>query len=149
VSLQLPLTLAIIRGFVVGVADERYVIPLESVVECVPLPGNEPSERKHGVLELRGRPLPYLRLREVFGLGGSPGERGTVVVVEQEGKQAGLAVDLVLGEAQSVIKPVSKVFGRMAGVAGSSILGTGRVALILDVPGLMRAALRRAAAPAA
>jgi two-component system chemotaxis sensor kinase CheA len=142
ISLRLPLTLAIIQGFRVGVAGEVYILPLEAVSECVELPAG--SERgRCGVLNLRGRPLPFLRLRDQFGLGGDPPVRENVVVVQHAGAPVGLAVDALLGESQTVIKPLGRMFQGVRGVSGSAILGDGRVALILDVGGLLREVLGR------
>jgi two-component system chemotaxis sensor kinase CheA len=142
ISLRLPLTLAIIQGFRVGVAGEVYILPLEAVSECVELPAGSDRGRC-GILSLRGRPLPFLRLRDQFGLGGQPPARENVVVVEHAGAAVGLAVDALLGESQTVIKPLGRMLQGVRGISGSAILGDGRVALILDVPGLLREALGR------
>jgi two-component system chemotaxis sensor kinase CheA len=140
ISLHLPLTVALIDGLVVGVDTERYIIPIDAVVECVELTGAAKSEAR-GIIQLRGRALPYLRLRHAMGLGPPAGTRENIVVVRHGAACAGLAVDLLYGESQTVIKPLSRAFGRIHGVSGSSILSSGRVALILDVPGLLEAAL--------
>jgi len=138
-TLRLPLTLAIIDGFVVGVQDETYVIPLDTVVECLELPVEEwPHGDGRGVLNLRGQALPYVRLREVFGLPSATGGREAVVVVRHDGGRAGLAVDALCGESQTVVKPLGPLFQGLPGIAGSAILGSGRVALILDVTALVR-----------
>ncbi len=144
VTMRLPLTLAIIQGFRVRVGEEMFIIPLDAVVECVDLPASERNGSDvSGVLGLRGQPLPYLRLRRHLDVGGALPERESVVVVRYGASTAGLAVDDLLGESQTVIKPLGRLFQGVPGVAGSSIMGDGRVALILDVPGLMREALRR------
>ncbi|MBI5068920.1 MAG: chemotaxis protein CheA [Deltaproteobacteria bacterium] len=145
VTLRLPLTLAIIQGFRVAVAGETYVLPLDAVVECLELPARERGSEGTGVLDLRGQPLPYLRLRSHFGLAGEPPRRENVVVVRQGEARAGLCVDALLGESQTVVKPLGRMFQGVPGVSGSSILGDGRVALILDVAGLLREVLRKAA----
>jgi two-component system, chemotaxis family, sensor kinase CheA len=137
VTLRFPLTLAIIEGFRVSVAGEVYILPLDSVIECIELPAGSATGRT-GVVSLRGRPLPYLRLREHFAVGGVASARESVVVVEHAGSSVGLAVDALLGESQTVIKPLGRMFQRVRGICGSAILGDGRVALILDVPGLLR-----------
>jgi two-component system, chemotaxis family, sensor kinase CheA len=143
ISVRLPLTLAIIEGFGVAVGDETYVIPLEAVAECLPLPAEASSDGDgRGVINLRGRALPYVRLRRLFDAGGGAGGREHVVVVQQEdGAQAGLVVDGLYGESQTVIKPLGRLFRGLPGIAGSAILGSGRVALILDVPALLSRAL--------
>jgi len=143
-TLRLPLTLAIVQGFRVGVGEETYILPLDSVVECLDLPAESREPRAAaGVLGLRGQPLPFLRLRRHLGVSGDPPGREAVVVVRHGGVTAGLAVDQLLGESQTVIKPLGRMFQGLPGIAGSSILGDGRVALILDVGGLLREALRR------
>lgn len=144
ITIRLPLTLAIIEGFAVGVGDETYVIPLEAVLECLELP----AEEKHrgngrGVIYLRGQALPYLRLRDQFALPGPPPPRESIVVVHHGAGQAGIAVDVLYGASQTVIKPLGELFEGLPGIAGSTILGSGRVALILDVPSLLREAVGR------
>jgi two-component system chemotaxis sensor kinase CheA len=145
VSLRLPLTLAIIQGFRVEVGGEVLVVPLDAVAECLDLAAEDAPDpaAEAGVMALRGAPLPYLRLRRHLGLAGPPPRREAVVVVGQGGFRAGLAVDRLLGEAQVVIKPLPRTLRGQAALSGSAILGDGRVALILDVPALLRAALRR------
>ncbi len=145
ITIRLPLTLAIIEGFGVGVGDETYVIPLEAVLECVELPAEAKPQNGRGLISLRGQPLPYVRLRDLFALGGTCPRRENVVVVQHGSKQAGIAVDALYGASQAVIKPLTELFRELPGIAGSTILGTGRVALILDVPGLLREAVARQA----
>ncbi|HET7824572.1 MAG TPA: chemotaxis protein CheA [Anaeromyxobacter sp.] len=150
VTIRLPLTLAIIQGLLVGVAGATYILPLETVVECAELGADAGrGAGGTGVLNLRGKPLPYLRLRELFGVEAPPPRRENVVVVQHGAARAGVAVDVLHGETQSVIKPLGRVLQGISGVSGSSILGDGRVALILDVPELLRETLRRSASAAA
>src|SRR5215831_15311785 len=139
VHIRLPLTLAIIEGFSVGVGDETYVIPVEQVVECVELPAAEnDAVRSEGILQLRNQPLPFIYLRDHFDLPGERIGRQNIVVVQHGASRAGLAVDVLHGTTQTVIKPLPTVFKTIPGVSGSAILGNGRVALILDVPALLR-----------
>jgi two-component system chemotaxis sensor kinase CheA len=141
ITLRLPLTLAIIRGFSVGVGDDTYVVPLDSVVECLEFPPAA-GRAGRGVLSLRGRPLPYLRLRNHFRCAGEAPERENVLVLRYYDQQVCLVVDRLLGESQTVIKPLGRVLGDVPGLSGSAILGSGRVALILEVDTLLREALR-------
>jgi two-component system, chemotaxis family, sensor kinase CheA len=142
-TLRLPLTLAIIRGFAVGVEGETYVMPLDAVIECIEFPRVDISDAgNRGFINLRGQALPYLRLRECFRLGGERPERENVLVLRVQEQRVGLVVDRLFGESQTVIKPLGRVLGELPGVSGSAILGNGRVALILDVEGLLREALR-------
>jgi len=139
VRVRLPLTLAIIEGFGVGVGNETYVIPVDQVIECVELPQEDhENARKDGVLQLRNEPLPFIYLKDHFGLQGNRGSRQSVVVVQHEDSRAGLAVSELYGATQTVIKPLPAIFKDVSGVSGSAILGDGRVALILDVPALFR-----------
>lgn len=149
ITIRLPLTLAIIEGFGVGVGEETYVLPLQAVLECIELPEEaRRDEASRGVINLRGDPLPYIRLRDWFGLAHERPTRENVVVIEVDGVKAGLAVDTLHGARQTVIKPLGKRFQDLQAIAGSAILGNGRVALILDVPGLMREVIRAQGAPA-
>lgn len=139
VRIRLPLTLAIIEGFGVGVGNETYVIPVDQVVECVELlPEENEAARKEGVLQLRNEPLPFLQLKDHFGLPGHRSQRQSVVVVQHDTSRAGLAVNTLYGATQTVIKPLPAMFKEIPGISGSAILGNGRVALILDIPALFR-----------
>ena len=141
ITIRLPLTLAIIDGFGVGVGDETYVVPLDAVLECLALPADSHRDGDgHGVINLRGEPLPYLRLRDRFKAGGAAPQREHVLVVQHAGGRAGIAVDALYGERQAVIKSLGAGLDGLSGLSGSTILGDGRVALILDVPALMREA---------
>lgn len=134
ISVRLPLTLAIINGFQVGVGESVFVVPLDVVEECVEFTSDYASD----YIDLRGSVLPYVRLRELFALGGKTPSRESIVVIRQGAQRFGLVVDTLLGEWQTVIKPLSKVFAQVKGISGSSILGSGDVALILDVPSLIQ-----------
>lgn len=138
ITIRLPLTLAIIDGFSVVANGETYVIPLQMIRECLELPSDQISREKVGVISLRGEPLPYVRLREVFGSPEQVPARENVVVLQREGRQAGIAVEKLLGECQAIIKPLNRIFRDVPGVSGSTILDSGRVALILDVAALLR-----------
>jgi len=98
-----------------------------------------------GILPLRGSALPYVHLSDVLGLPKTPNSRASVVVVEHNGIRAGIAVDVLLGEGQAVIKPLGKLFHGVSCTSGSTILGSGRVGLILDVAGILRRIVQRQA----
>jgi two-component system chemotaxis sensor kinase CheA len=137
--LRMPLTLAIIDGFLVGVGDRSYVVPLDMVVECADRPtGGGYDPRSTGIVNLRGEPLPLVRLRDNFGIKGPSPARENIVVVEYGGRRAGLVVEKLYGEFQTVIKPLSRLFAKVPGVGGSTILGNGEVALILDIPAMVQ-----------
>lgn len=148
VTLRLSLTVAILDGFAVGVNDQTYVVPLDSVLECIELDG-APGDAEHGVLNLRGDPVPYVRLREALALAGEAPRRESVVVVKSGERRAGFVVDVLHGHSRTVVKPMGKLLSRLPGVSGTAIEGNGRVSLVLDVPHLMNTAARRAAELAA
>lgn len=137
--IRLPLTLAIIDGFRVGIGAASYVVPLDMVIECLDLGPFLESEENH-LINLRGEVLPFLRLREVFRMQGEIPLRERVVVVQYGDTRAGLVVDRLMGEFQTVIKPLGNLFKHVRGVGGSTILGSGEVALILDIPQLIQLA---------
>ena len=141
--IRLPLTLSIIDGFLVGVGPSSYVIPLDMVVECIELEASEKDSGNSGYLNLRGEVLPFVRLRDLFEVEGMPSVRQNVVVVQYAGHRAGMVVDTLEGELQTVIKPLGRVFGGVRGIGGFTILGSGEVALILDVQRLVQQATDR------
>ncbi|MBS4099594.1 MAG: chemotaxis protein CheA [Sulfuricella sp.] len=144
--IRLPLTLAIIDGFMMGVGSETYVAPLDMVMECLELnPAQRLETRTHSYIELRGGVLPVIRLRDHFRSQGKIGKRENVVVVQYAGQLAGLVVDELMGEYQTVIKPLGKLFGNLKGIGGSTILGSGEVALLLDIPALIQDTVAREA----
>jgi two-component system chemotaxis sensor kinase CheA len=134
VTVRLPLTLAIIDGFLVEVGKSVYAIPLDMIEECVAYT----AEPGHDYTSLRGEVLPFIRLRELFGIKGVPTRGENIVVLKYAGQKAGLVVDTLLGEFQTVIKPLGHIFNQVTCISGSTILGSGDVALILDVPALVR-----------
>ncbi len=130
IRIRLPLTLAIIDGFLVGVGPSSFIVPLDRVTECVELPVGQLGRE---CMNLRGEVLPFIRLRQLFHIPGAEARRQSVVIVEQSGQRTGLVVDSLLGELQTVIKPLGVLFSRVKCVSGSTILGNGEIALILDV----------------
>lgn len=138
ITIRLPLTLAIIEGFSVKVGAETFVVPLEHVTECTELSIEQRSTEASGIFNLRGDALPFVRLRQVFGLPGKAPKRENIVVVKISDFQAGIAVDELLGGMQTVVKPIGRAFRSIPGIAGSTVLGDGRVGLIIDVPSLLR-----------
>lgn len=139
IRIRLPLTLAIIDGFLMGVGGSSFVVPLDLVIECIELSEQERRDtRESNYINLRGTVLPFLRLRQLFEIKGKTGRHENIVVVQYGGQKAGLMVDELLGEFQTVIKPLGKLFSHLRGISGSTILGSGEVALILDVPALVQ-----------
>lgn len=134
VTLRLPLTLAIIEGLLVEVAGEKYTLPMAMVHEIVALPPDRAQPKKTGdFLDIRGRFVPFLRLRRLFDCAGAPGAEQNVVIVATGENRVGIVVDRIVGTNQTVIKQMSKLHAGVRAVSGATILGDGSVALILDV----------------
>ncbi len=138
IALRLPLTLAIIDGFLVGVGASKFIFPLEAVVEVIETRPTASAYdlRGRSVVELRGQALPVVSLRALYGLDTDEPERSSVVVIRSGGLRYGVVVDQLLGQHQTVIKPLGRMFRSLRGMSGSSILGSGEVALIFDVASL-------------
>jgi len=138
IEIRLPLTLAIIDGFLVAVGASRFIFPLDAVVEVIEGRASEATldARGRGVVELRGQVLPVVSLRALYAIDGPLATRGSVVVLQCGRTRFGVLVDSLLGQHQTVIKPLGRLFTSLRGMAGSSILGNGEVALIFDVPAL-------------
>src|SRR5690606_24136120 len=130
ISIRLPLTLAIINGFLFRVGAAQYVVPLEGVGECIESP--RLNQANEAYMNLRGSVLPLLRLSHLFQMETQPNQRENVIVIESAGLRAGLVVNELLGEFQTVIKPLGSMFADLKGIASSTILGNGEVALVLD-----------------
>ncbi len=142
IDIRLPLTLAIIDGFLVGVGNSKLIFPLDAVVEVIENRAavSETDERGRGFVELRSQVLPVVSLRTLYALDGPEPERTSVVVLQAGGRRYGVRVDQLLGQHQTVIKPLGRMFRSLRGMAGSSILGNGEVALIFDVSALSQLA---------
>lgn len=141
-TLKLPLTLAIIRGLLVSVNSNIYVLPLTSVVETLLIDRNEiQTVNKCEVIVIRGLTMPLVRLPDLFAAGEveETGESVYVVVVGLAEKRIGVVVDRLVGEQEVVIKSLSRFCGDVSGVSGATILGNGNVALIVDVNGIIPA----------
>ncbi len=138
IEIRLPLTLAIIDGFLIGVGASKFIFPLDAVVEVIE---NRPTVceldgRGRGFVELRGQVLPVVSLRALYALDSDAPDRTSVVVLSAGGRRYGVMVDQLLGQHQTVIKPLGRMFRSLRGMSGSSILGNGEVALIFDVNAL-------------
>ena len=146
-TIKLPLTLAILDGLSVQVGDETYIIPLVNITESIrPKVGQVQSIVGEGeVVNVRGRVLPIVRLYEVLAVTPRVTDptQSLLVIVENGRNQVALLVDELVGQHQVVIKSLEANYQRVDGVSGATIMGDGRVALILDVPGLVRMASGR------
>lgn len=140
ITIRLPLTLAIIDGLQVRVENEYYVIPLSLVEECVELSNVDKDDEESGqrIMHLRGEIVPYIYLRDFFEVEGTNPPIEQIVITGVEGSRIGIVVDTVIGEHQTVIKSLSRVYKDVEGISGATIKGDGSIALILDIPRLVR-----------
>ncbi|HPE81366.1 MAG: chemotaxis protein CheA [Chromatiaceae bacterium] len=145
IIIRLPLTLAILDGQTIRIGKETYIVPLVSIVESIQIQESMLNTvvGRGETFTLREEYLPVVRMHEVFGIEDHDAKRltdGILVVVEGEGRKCGLFVDDLLGQQQVVIKSLEANYRKVEGISGATILGDGSVALILDIPGLMRLA---------
>ena len=142
-TIRLPLTLAIIDGFLIQSGNTKYIIPLEMIQECIELDDHYKKEMDgNEFINLRDTMLPLLDIREYFSEAASQSKRENVVVVRYGEHKVGMMVDELFGEFQTVIKPLGAVFGNVPGISGGTILGSGEIALIFDIPKLMEHKIR-------
>jgi len=141
-TIRLPLTLAIIDGFHVGAGNIDFIVPQNTILECVDL-GSLAHVQGQSCVNLRGEQIPYIRLQKLFSLPELEDSREKLVVVQFGDKRAGIVVDVLHGEIQTVVKPMGPIFQALKGIGGSSLLGTGAVALILDVQQLIGFAINK------
>ncbi len=143
IAIHLPLTLAILDGQSIAVGDERFIIPLGAIVESINISKNMINKvaGKGETFRLREQYLPIVRMHEIFDVKSvqhTDLTQGLVVVVDGQGMRCGLFIDDLLGQQQVVIKSLEANYRKVEGVSGATILGDGSVALILDIPGLVR-----------
>jgi len=140
-TIRLPLTLAIMDGQTIRVANENYIIPLISIIETLEVNSSDIKQvsGKGELYPLRDEYVPIIRMYDVFNLNpeATDLEEGLLVIVEGDGQKVGLFIDDLLGQQQVVIKSLETNYRKVLGVSGATILGDGTVALILDVPGLI------------
>jgi two-component system, chemotaxis family, sensor kinase CheA len=148
VTLRIPLTLAIIDGLLVRVGAARYVIPLSAVEECLELSAEQDARSTgRSLLTIRDKLVPFIRLREIFGTTARADRYQKIVVISTGGDRVGLVVDQILGDHQTVIKPLTPFHAELGTFSGATILGDGSVALILDVGSVAAAAVQPHANP--
>lgn len=139
VTIKIPLTLAIIDGMLVQVGGERYVIPLALVEECVEIRHSRIlADGGNRLVKVRGTLVPYIYLHEHFGHDEPPTEYEQVIIIRNENRRVGLVVDQVIGGHQTVIKNLGAYLQELEGISGATILGDGGIALILDIPFLVK-----------
>jgi two-component system chemotaxis sensor kinase CheA len=138
ITLSLPLTLAIIDGFLTKIGGDHFVFPLSLVDECVELSSSLAKTGERDLLNVRGEIVPYVKLRERFAVKGEHPAIEQVVIAKVDNARVGFVVDHVIGGHQTVIKNLGKMYKGVEGISGATILGDGSVALILDVPKLIQ-----------
>lgn len=137
-TIRLPLTLAIIDGLLVRVSDDHFVFPLSAVEECIELHCEDVLRSgDKQLIELRNEIIPYIHLRERFAIAGQRPDIEQVVIADIDGQRIGFAVDHVIGSHQTVIKSMSRFYRDVQCFSGATILGDGKVALILDLQRLL------------
>jgi two-component system chemotaxis sensor kinase CheA len=134
IALKLPLTLAIIDGLLIRIHDQFFIIPLSVVEECIELTEKRDADT-HGrnIIKVRGDLVPYIKLRELFGIREEAPKIQQIVITEIDSRRVGFVVDAVIGDHQTVIKSLGKAFKGVHGISGATILGDGSVALIIDI----------------
>lgn len=140
-TITLPLTLAVMDGMTIGVGDQKYILPLSTVVEALSVPRGEGKVLPDGtcVLQRRGEYLPLMSLRGALNMPDRDVDEEMAIVVDTEtAGHVALTVDELIGQRQIVLKSLEANFQKVQGISGATILGDGQVALILDVPALMR-----------
>ncbi len=152
ITIKLPLTLAILPSLMVEIGGDVFAIPMEAVVEIVSVASRQVnSVQGRQMACVRGRTVSLLRLGDLLSFHGAGGDAAartaetTLVIVGDAGQEVGLAVDRVIGEEEVVIKSIADNFANVMGIAGASILGDGRVSLILDIAGLVEIVAKKAA----
>jgi two-component system chemotaxis sensor kinase CheA len=141
VTISLPLTLAILDGLSVAVGEEKFIIPLNSIIESLqPTSDNLKTVNGKNLVQVRGDYIPIIPLFELFNLQSqiTEAEKGILILIDVEGEKAAVLVDALLDEHQVVIKSIETNYRKVEGAAGATILGDGRVALILDVGALLQ-----------
>jgi len=139
VTLKIPLTLAIIDGLLVKIGAEHYILPLALVEECVEIRHEKiVSNGNNRLIQVRGSLVPYIYLHEIFDHDEPAMEFEQIIIIRNENRRVGLVVDQVIGGHQTVIKNLGAYLKRLDGISGATILGDGSIALILDVPYLVK-----------
>lgn len=143
-TIRLPLTLAIIDGQIIRVGEERFIVPINAIVQTLKPRTEQISsvQNKGEMVMVRGQLLPLVRLYRLFNvepITKDPTE-SLIMIVEEEGEKCCMLVDELLGQQQVVIKSLGDGLGKVQGVSGGAIMGDGKISLILDIPGIMKLA---------
>ncbi len=139
IRLTMLLTLAIIDGLLVEVGNRSFILPLEQVENCAELsPADLASAQGRNMIRVAGELAPFIRMRDFFGIPGAPPPIEQIALVKAEHLRAGIIVDEIIGNVQTVIKPLDRIYQHAEGVSGATIMGDGAVSLIVDVAGLIR-----------
>lgn len=148
IRLKLPLTLAIIEGLLVGIGDAFFVLPVSFIEECVEIKTGENGRggQRSALMDVRGGLVPCINLRSVYLTAGERPSVQQAVIVKAGAQKVGLVVDNVVGEMQAVMKNLGSMYRKTEGISGATILGDGRIALIVDVQQLVETMERQEAA---
>lgn len=138
IRIYLPLTLAIIDGFLVDISDRVYVLPQNMISECIELTKKELTNDSGNFINLRGEIVPFIKLRDFFKDESDEPDTQNAIIIEYSNRKIGFIVDKPLGEFQTVVKPLGKLFSHMEWISGATILGNGEISLILDLPRLIQ-----------
>jgi len=139
ISVRLPLTVAVVPVMPMACGEELFALPLDSIVECLDLPAGGSG----GIVDVHGESVPSFPVAELFDFPPSTSNRHCLVVVAHSRGKAGLIVDRLFDTVPAVIKPLGKLFAAFPFIAGSTVLNTGKVALILDAEGIVRTMTRQ------
>jgi two-component system chemotaxis sensor kinase CheA len=136
-TIRMPLTLAIIDGLLLQVDGDTFVLPMTGIVRCLDLSSTAATSLADGVATFNGQAVPFLRLRSVFDVPGTPPSREVIVVLQKGDEHFGIAADQLAGKAQIVVRPAGRFFKGLPAISGMAILGDGQVAPILNVAGIL------------
>jgi len=145
ITMRLPLTLAIIDALSVGVGSQTFVVPLDGIIECLDVSEKQLAGRSLGVIDVRGDAIPFVRLSSCIGMPNHEQSRRSLLLIRDGARRVGVVVDRLNNRMQAVIKPLRKPLPYLQGIAGATILSDGAIALILDLPRLLRHQLPEAA----
>ena len=140
ITLKLPLTLAIIDGLLVRIEKSHFIIPLSSIEEVAELQVDSARKAHRNLTRIRDEIIPFIRLRDFFAIEGKSPAIEQIVTTSTDGGRVGFVVDQVVGEYQTVIKSLGRVYRDVEEISGATILGDGKLALILDTPKLIQKA---------
>lgn len=139
VILSLPLTLAIIDGLLISVNKRTFILPLVNIFECMEIDNNASD---NNMILVRGKMIPFIRLRELFDISGEPPPIQRIVIVETDNTRIGIVADKIIGNIQTTIKSLGNTYNKQEFISGASVMGDGSISLIIDISGLICSTLK-------